>query len=73
MLTTLGENTLANETTMNQQRITQFDYEKLQDEHQSISEELITLNDHNQILSERILMMETDLYAIRDETNERII
>ncbi|CAF3930076.1 unnamed protein product, partial [Adineta steineri] len=77
MIKILEENSLTtaniNETTMNHQRKTQFECEKLQDEHQSITQELTTLNDHNQILSERIFAMESDLFTIRDEHIQDLI
>jgi len=77
MIKILEENSLRNETVdetmINQQREIQISYEKLQDEHQYITQELKTLNDHNQILSERILNMETDLYSIRDEHIRELI
>ncbi|CAF1174612.1 unnamed protein product [Adineta steineri] len=77
MIKILEENSLTtaniNETTMNHQRKTQFECEKLQDEHQSIAQELTTLNDHNQILSERIFAMESDLFTIRDEHIQDLI
>jgi chromosome segregation ATPase len=77
MIKILEENSLRNETIdetmINQQRAIQISYEKLQDEHQYITQELTTLNDHNQVLSERILNMETDLYSIRDEHIRELI
>jgi hypothetical protein len=67
----LEENTSANqiidETMINHQRAMQIEYEKLQNEHQSTSQELTILNDLNQLLSEQVLAMEADLYSIRDE------
>ena len=61
MMNVLEEKTLTNqsidEAKINQQRITQNEYDKLQDEYQSTSQELITLNEHNLMLSERILNM----------------
>ncbi len=51
------------ETMINQQ----IEYDKLQNEHQSITQELTILNDLNQILSEQVLTMEADLYSIRDQ------
>ncbi len=41
----------------NHQRTIQNECEKFQDEYQSIAQELTTLNDHNHILSERVLAM----------------
>jgi chromosome segregation ATPase len=77
MIKILEENSLRNETIdetmINQQRAIEISYEKLQDEHQYITQELTTLNDHNQVLSERILNMETDLYSIRDEHIRELI
>jgi chromosome segregation ATPase len=77
MIKILEENSLTNgtidETMINHQRTIQISYEKLQDEHQSITQELTILNDHNQILSEKILNMETDLYSIRDERIRELI
>jgi hypothetical protein len=61
MMNVLEEKILTNqsidEAKINHQRIAQNEYEKLQDEYQSTSQELITLNEHNQMLSERILNM----------------
>ncbi|UJR14875.1 hypothetical protein I4U23_001860 [Adineta vaga] len=70
MIKILEENSLANEmineTEMNRQRTSQVEFRKLQEEYQLMTEELTTLNGHNHILSERIVDMESDLYAIRN-------
>jgi len=69
----LEETFLTNETILNHQRTIQISYEKLQDEHEILIQELTILNDHNQILSEQILHMETDLDLIRDERKKELI
>jgi chromosome segregation ATPase len=48
-------------------------YETLQDDYQSITQELTTLNGHHQNLSERILNMEADFYSIRDARLRELI
>jgi type II secretory pathway component PulK len=61
MMKILEENSLNNatidNTAINHQRTIQNECEKFQDEYQSIAQELTTLNDHNYILSERVLAM----------------
>lgn len=57
-------NATKNEKLLNHQRSIQMECEKLQDEHQSTTEELTLLNEHNQALSERILSM-VSLISIR--------
>ncbi|CAF1160013.1 unnamed protein product [Rotaria sordida] len=77
MMMTVEENSLTkatiNETMINQQRSIQIECEKLQDEHRSITQELIELNNYNQILSEQFLAMEADLYSIRNEHVQELI
>jgi hypothetical protein len=69
----LEETFITNETILNHQRTIQISYEKLQDEHEILTQELTILNDHNQILSEQILHMETDLDLIHDERKKELI
>jgi hypothetical protein len=57
MLQILEENFMANETTTTHQRPIQPDYERLHNEHQSVLQELTTLKDHNETLSERVFSM----------------
>ncbi|CAF1959714.1 unnamed protein product [Rotaria magnacalcarata] len=71
MMTVAKENSLANanknETMANHQRAAQIEYEKLQDEHRCMTQELTIVTDHNLVLTEQILAMEADLFSIRDE------
>jgi len=55
MLQILEENFITNETT--HQHVIQPDYERLHNEHQSVLQELTTLKDHNETLSERVFSM----------------
>jgi hypothetical protein len=59
MLQILEENFIINETTTTttHQRVIQTDYERLHNEHQSVLQELTTLKDHNETLSERVFAM----------------
>ncbi len=56
MLQILEGNFMTNETTTHQRAI-QADYEQLHNEHQSVLQELTTLNDHNETLSEQVFAM----------------
>lgn len=51
------ENANRNESIANRQRAIQIECEKLQTEHQSMTQELTILNDHNILLSEQIFAM----------------
>jgi hypothetical protein len=57
MLEILEENFLTTDDTNIQQSTLQTECEQLQDEHRSALQELTTLNDHNQALSERAIAM----------------
>jgi len=57
MLQILEENFITNETTTTHQRAIPADYERLHNEHQSVLQELTTLKDHNETLSERVFAM----------------
>jgi chromosome segregation ATPase len=57
ILQNLEENLINNQTKNTSQEIIPSEYERLENEHQSVLQELTTLNDQNQILSQRILAM----------------
>ncbi|CAF1217905.1 unnamed protein product [Rotaria sordida] len=61
-----------NELTISQQRTSQIECERLQEEYQLVLQDLTTINNHNQILSEQILAMETDLYSLRDQRIQQL-
>ena len=60
MFQTLEQNLITNQSndeTIAHQRAIQTELEQLQDEHQSVAQELTKLNYHNQTLAERVLAM----------------
>ncbi|CAF1183420.1 unnamed protein product [Adineta ricciae] len=59
-------NATDNETEIDRQHTSQTECGKLEEEYQSINEELTKVNEHNRLLTERISSMETDLRAIRN-------
>ena len=62
------DNQTIDETMLNnEQQKQQIEFEQLQNEHQSITQELTILNDLNLVLSEQVLAMEAALYSIRDQ------
>ncbi|UJR31832.1 hypothetical protein I4U23_019309 [Adineta vaga] len=72
MLQILEESVQTNETNTFHQSSNQEGYEQLHDEHQTVLQELTTLNDHNQTLIERVQAMEAEFFSLRDERRQQL-